>query len=139
MKTLRSVIIAALCAMTVSAAPVLSQPASADRAATSAKVGLFVRLDAKPGKEEDVARFLIGGRPIVDQEPGTSTWFAIRLTPTTFAIFDTFPDDSGRAAHLSGKVAAALMAQAPDMLAHPPVIEKIDVLAVKIPTAFASK
>jgi hypothetical protein len=76
---------------------------------------------------------------IVDQKPGTSTWFTIRLTPTTFAIFDTFPDDSGRAAHLSGKVAAVLMAQAPDMLAHPPVIEKIDVLAVKIPTAIANE
>jgi quinol monooxygenase YgiN len=139
MKTLRSLTVTALCAMTIGAAPALSQSTSADQAAASAKVGLFVRLDAKPGKEEDVARFLIGGRPIVDQEPGTSTWFAVRLNPTTFAIFDTFPDDSGRAAHLSGKVAAALMAKAPDMLAHPPVIEKIDVLAVKIPTAFANK
>ncbi len=97
------------------------------------KVGLLVRLEAKPGKEEEVASFLRGGLAIVQEEPGTTTWYAIRIGPSTFGIFDTFPDEAGRQAHLSGRVAAALMAQAPELLAHPPVIEKIDLLAVKLP------
>ncbi|MEO7143800.1 MAG: antibiotic biosynthesis monooxygenase [Bryobacteraceae bacterium] len=96
-------------------------------------VALFVRLEAKPGKEADVENFLRGGLAIVNQEPATIAWFAIRLGPSTFGIFDAFPDEAGRQAHLSGKVAAALMAQAPDLLAKPPVIEKIDVLAAKLP------
>ena len=97
------------------------------------KVALWVRLDAKPGKESEVERFLLGGLPIVEQEPGTVAWFAIRLGPSAFGIFDAFPDEAGRQAHLSGKVAAALMAKAPDLLAKPPSIEKIDVLAAKLP------
>ena len=99
------------------------------------KVGLWVVLNAKAGKEEAVAKFLLGGRALVGNEPATNTWYAIRLTPSRFAIFDTFPDDAGREAHLSGKVAAALMASAPDLLQTPPSIEKIDVLAVKLPAA----
>jgi quinol monooxygenase YgiN len=71
--------------------------------------------------------------PIVEEEPATIAWFAIRLGPSAFGIFDAFPDDAGRQAHLSGKVAAALMAKAPDLLAKPPTIEKIDVLAAKLP------
>jgi len=94
---------------------------------------LFVRLEAKPGKERDVERFLVGGLPIVEQEPATTAWFGIRLGPSTFGIFDAFPDEQGRQAHLSGKVAAALMAQAPELLARPPEIEKVDVLAAKLP------
>jgi len=97
------------------------------------KVALFVRLEAKPGKAEEVANFLRGGLPLVEQEPATLAWFGIRLGPTTFGIFDAFPDESGRQAHLSGKVAAALMAKGPELLAQPPVIEKADVLAVKVP------
>ena len=97
------------------------------------KLALFVRLEAKPGKAEDVANFLRGGLPLVEQEPATLAWFGIRLGPTTFGIFDAFPDESGRQAHLSGKVAAALMAKAPELLAQPPVIEKADILAVKLP------
>ena len=97
------------------------------------KVALFVRLEAKPGKAEEVANFLRGGLPLVEQEPATLAWFGIRLGPTTFGIFDAFPDESGRQAHLSGKVAAALMAKGPELLAQPPVIEKADVLAVKLP------
>ena len=92
---------------------------------------LFVRLEAKPGKEAEVEKFLQGGLAIVQEEPGTATWYAIRLGQFTFAIFDTFADDEGRQAHLSGRVADALMAKAPDLLAEPPVIEKADVLAVK--------
>jgi quinol monooxygenase YgiN len=97
------------------------------------KVALFVRLEAKPGKEAEVESFLRGGLPIVQEEPATIAWFAIRLGPTTFGIFDAFPDEAGRQAHLSGQVAAALMAKAPELLATPPVIEKVDVLAAKLP------
>jgi len=95
------------------------------------KVALFVRLEAKPGKEQEVADFLRGGLAIVQQEPATTHWYALQLGPSTFGIFDTFPDEAGRQAHLSGQVAAALMAKAPDLLAEPPSIEKVDLLAVK--------
>ena len=97
------------------------------------KVALFVRLEAKPGKEADVESFLLGGLPIVREEPATTAWFAVRIGPSTFGIFDAFPDEAGRQAHLSGKVAAALMANAAELLAKPPAIEKIDVLAAKLP------
>jgi quinol monooxygenase YgiN len=95
------------------------------------KVGLLVRLEAKPGKEADVEQFLRGGLAIVQGEPATTDWFALRIGPSTFGIFDTFADDSGRDAHLNGRVAAALMAKAPELLAKAPVIEKADVLAAK--------
>jgi quinol monooxygenase YgiN len=98
------------------------------------KVALFVRLEAKSGKEAEVESFLRGGLPIVEAEPDTTAWFAIRFGPTTFGIFDAFPDEEGRQAHLSGKVAAALMAKAPEILAQPPAIEKVDILAAKLPS-----
>jgi len=97
------------------------------------KLALFVKLEAKPGKESDVENFLRGGLPIVQEEPATTAWFAIRLGPSTFGIFDAFPDEAGRQAHLSGKVAAALMQKAPELLAQAPKIEKIDILAAKLP------
>jgi len=97
------------------------------------EVALFVRLEAKPGKEQDVATFLKSGLSVVQEEPGTTAWFAIRLGPSTFGIFDAFPDEQGRQAHLNGRVAAALMAKAGDLLATPPAIEKVDVLAAKLP------
>ena len=97
------------------------------------KTALYVRLEAKPGKEQEVADFLRSGLPLVEEEPATTAWFGIQMRPSTFGIFDAFPDDAGRQAHLSGKVAAALMAKAPDLLAEPPVIQKIDVLAAKLP------
>lgn len=97
------------------------------------KVGLFVRLEAKPGKEGEVESFLRGGLAVVQEEPETVAWFAIRLGPSTFGIFDAFPGEAGREAHLSGRVAAALMAKAPELLAEPPAIEKVDVLAAKLP------
>ncbi len=96
-------------------------------------VGLLVRLEAKPGKEADVQSFLEGGLEIVEQEPETTAWFAIRLGPSESGIFDVFPDDSGRQAHLSGAVAAALMERADELLASPPEIQNIDVLASKLP------
>jgi len=98
----------------------------------SVSVALWVRLDAKPGKEADVESFLRSGLAIVQQEAATVAWFAIRMGPSTFGIFDAFPDDAGRQAHLSGRVAAALMAKASELLAKPPQIEKIDVLAAKL-------
>ena len=96
-------------------------------------VALFVRLEAKPGKEAEVEEFLNGGLALVQEEPDTTVWFALRLGQSTFGIFDAFPDESGRQAHLSGRVAAALMEKAPDLLAKPPIIEKVDVLAAKLP------
>lgn len=96
-------------------------------------VGLWVPMEAKPGKEDEVAEFLAGAKPIVDAEPDTTAWFAIRMGPTSFGIFDVFENDAGRQAHLSGKVAAALMEKAPDLLATPPDIRQYDVLASKLP------
>jgi quinol monooxygenase YgiN len=96
-------------------------------------VALYVRLEAKPGKEAEVESFLKSGLAIVQQEPATVAWFAIRMGPSTFGIFDVFPDEAGRQAHLSGRVAAALMAKAGELLSTPPIIEKVDVLAAKLP------
>ena len=96
-------------------------------------VALLVRLEAKPGKEAEVEQFLRGGLAIVQGEPATTAWFAVRMGPTTFGIFDAFPDEAGRQAHLSGRVAAALMQRAPDLLAQPPDIQQIDVIADKLP------
>ena len=90
-------------------------------------VGLFVRLRAKPGQEQELEQLLKGGLAVVEAEPGTPLWFAVRFDRSTFAIFDAFPD----AAHLAGRLAAALMAQVPDLLAETPVIERADVLAAK--------
>ena len=97
------------------------------------RVGLLVRLHAKPGKENEVAEFLAGALPLANQEATTPVWFALRLGPSTFGIFDAFADESGRHAHLAGPIAAALMAKAPELLAEPPQIEKVDLLASKIP------
>jgi quinol monooxygenase YgiN len=96
-------------------------------------VALLVRLEAKPGKEAEVESFLRGGLSVVRGEPATTVWFAMRLGPSSFGIFDAFPDEAGRQAHLAGKVAAALMAKASELLAGPPIIEKVDILAAKLP------
>ena len=97
------------------------------------KVALFVKLEAKPGKQKDVESFLFSSLPLVQQEPATSAWFGVRLGPSTFGIFDVFPDEAGRQAHLSGKVAAALMEKAGELFAQEPTIEKADVIAAKLP------
>ncbi|HTA92640.1 MAG TPA: antibiotic biosynthesis monooxygenase [Polyangiaceae bacterium] len=97
------------------------------------RVGLLVRLVAKPGKESVVAEFLAGALPLAQAEAGTVTWFALRLSENEFGIFDAFPDDSGRKAHLNGPIAAALMAKASELLSEPPRIEPVDVLAAKMP------
>ena len=95
--------------------------------------GLLVRVEAKPGKESEVEEFLRSALPLAQQEPATTAWFAIRLGPSEFGVFDVFPDDAGRDAHLNGAIAKALMANASTLLAKPPSIEKIDVLAEKLP------
>jgi quinol monooxygenase YgiN len=98
----------------------------------NAKLALFVRLEAKPGKEAEVENFLRSGLELVQQEPGTTLWFGLRLSASTFGIFDTFANEAGRQAHLSGEVAKALMAKAPELFAQPPSIEKVEVLAAKV-------
>lgn len=96
-------------------------------------VSLFVRLEARPGKEHEVAAFLKQGLQLANQEATTPVWFALKLGPTTFAIFDAFADEAGRQNHLNGPIAKALMAQAANLLATPPAIERLDVLGAKLP------
>jgi quinol monooxygenase YgiN len=97
------------------------------------KLSLFVRLEAKPGKEEDVAAFLMQGLQLANQEKTTPLWFALRLGPSTFGVFDAFRDEAGRQNHLNGPIRQALMAQSSTLLAKPPVIEQIEVLGAKLP------
>ena len=97
-------------------------------------VALFARLEAKPGKEDEVAAFLKQGLQLANQEATTPVWFALRLGPTTFAIFDAFKDEAGRQAHLNGPIAKALRAHSPNLLATPPVIERLEVLGAKLPS-----
>jgi quinol monooxygenase YgiN len=96
------------------------------------KVGLFARLEAKPGKEQELAAFLRSGLPLAEAEPATVVWFGFQLGPSTFGIFDAFADEAGRTAHLSGPIAAALGQKAGELLAAPPVIERLDVLGAKL-------
>ena len=96
------------------------------------KLALLARMDAKPGKEEEAAAFLRSALPLAQQEPATTVWFAWRIGASAFGIFDAFADDSGRQAHLTGQIAAALMAKAPDLFVGAPSIEKLDILAAKL-------
>ncbi|MFM0063777.1 putative quinol monooxygenase [Paraburkholderia aspalathi] len=95
------------------------------------RTALFVRLEAKPGKEQELADFLAAGLEMARQEATTPIWFALKLSPTTFAIFDAFASEEDRQAHLQGDIAKALMAHADELLASPPSIEAIDVLGMK--------
>ena len=97
------------------------------------KHALFVRLEAKPGKEKEVAQFLQAGVGMAQQEAGTPVWFALQIGPSTFGVFDAFYDEAGRQAHLNGSIAQALGANAPHLLAQPPSIERIDILGAKLP------
>jgi quinol monooxygenase YgiN len=97
------------------------------------RVALAVRLEAKPGKEAEVAAFLESALPLANQEASTPVWFALKFGPSSFGIFDAFADDAGRQAHLGGQIASALMARAPELLAQAPVIETVEVLAAKLP------
>jgi quinol monooxygenase YgiN len=94
--------------------------------------GLYVLLEARPGREDEVEAFLRGALPAVEQEPETTAWLAVRFGPTTFAIIDAAADEAGVSAHLAGDVAAALMARAEELFAQAPMIERLDVLAAKL-------
>lgn len=96
-------------------------------------VGLLVTLRAQEGKAEELAEFLASARPLVDSEPGTLVWFGFRIDESRFGIFDAFTDAAGRAAHLEGPVAEALLAKADELLSAPPSIELVDVIAAKLP------
>ena len=95
------------------------------------KLALLVRLEAKPGKEKELGDFLASALPMAQSEAGTIHWFALRIGPSTYGIFDTFEKEESRQAHLNGPIAAALVARVPDLLSQPPVIEQVELLAVK--------
>src|SRR5262245_5055899 len=96
-------------------------------------VGLLVRLEARAGKERELEEFLKSALPLAQEEPATVAWFAVRFGPSSFGIFDVFPDDAGRQAHLTGRIATALGTRAGELLSTAPVIEKLDTLASKLP------
>lgn len=95
------------------------------------KFALLARVEAKPGKEKEVLEFLKSALPLAEAEPQTVRWYALKIGPSTFGVFDTFETDAGRQAHLGGQIAAALMANASTLLAKDPVIEQVELLAVK--------
>jgi quinol monooxygenase YgiN len=97
------------------------------------KKGLMVRLEAKAGKEEELAAFLLDAVRLVENEPETVAWFGIRAGTSSFVIADVFPDETGRRAHLDGPVAAALIDRASELLVDLPQIQQVDVLAAKLP------
>ncbi len=99
--------------------------------------GLIVTMEAQAGKEQEVERFLTGAQGLVQEEPGTVAWFAVRIGPSTFGIFDVFDDEAGRDAHLNGRVAEALFAQADSLFSSPPSVQKLDVLSDKLPAGTA--
>jgi quinol monooxygenase YgiN len=96
------------------------------------KLALLARIVAKPGKEEEVAAFLSSALPLAEKEPKTIAWFALRLSKSEFGVFDAFPDEAGRKAHLEGAIATALMSRAGELLAEPPQIREVDLLASKL-------
>ena len=96
-------------------------------------LALYVRLEAKKGKELDVEQFLRNGLSIVQSEPETTAWFAVRMGDSTYGIFDAFSNESGRQAHLNGRLAAALKERASELFSHPPSVERVDILAAKLP------
>jgi quinol monooxygenase YgiN len=98
------------------------------------KAALYVQVEARPGKELEVEKFLRDALPLAQQEPATTAWFALRMGPSTFGIFDAFPGEAGREAHLSGRIAAALMAKSSELFTQAPKIERLDVLAAKLPS-----
>jgi quinol monooxygenase YgiN len=98
------------------------------------KVGLLARLEAKPGRETEVAKYLEEkALPLAQDEPATTAWFAVRLGPSTFGVFHAFPDEMGRNAHVAGKMVAALTERVPELLTQSPTIERFDIIALKLP------
>src|ERR1700744_1788897 len=99
------------------------------------KFAIWAQLEAKPGKEAEVEAFLKSAQPLAQAEAGTTTWYALKIGPSMYGIFDTFADEAGREAHLSGEIAKALFAKADELLARAPDIDKPEILAVKAPGA----
>ena len=99
------------------------------------KLAIWAYMEAKPGKEQEVEEFLKSALPLAQAEAGTTTWYALKIGPAQYGIFDTFTDDKGREAHLSGEIAKALMGKADELLAKPPEIQKVTILAAKAPGA----
>jgi quinol monooxygenase YgiN len=97
------------------------------------KFAILAILEARPGKEAEVEAFLKSAQPLAEQEPGTTTWYALKMGPAKFGIFDTFPDEAGRTAHITGAIAQALFAKAEELFATPPQIEQPEILASKFP------
>ena len=97
------------------------------------QLALLALLQAKPGKEKEVEDFLKSARPLAQQETGTTTWYAVKLGPSKFGIFDTFADEKGRNAHLTGEIAKQLFAKAEELFAVAPQVEKLEILAAKAP------
>jgi quinol monooxygenase YgiN len=95
------------------------------------KLAVLVRLEAKPGKEKELEDLFVTALPLAQNEAGTIHWFALRIGPSTYGIFDTFEKEEGRQAHLNGPIAAALVAKAPELLSKPPMIEQVELLAIK--------
>jgi quinol monooxygenase YgiN len=119
-----------------------SQPATPARISTTEakesfvdRFALLALLRARPGKEKALEEFLKSAQPLAVAEPATTSWYAIKLGPDRFGIFDTFPDEAGRDAHLNGRIAMALMGMADELLADPPQIEKVEILAAKSPSS----
>ena len=96
------------------------------------KFGILATLRARPGKEAEVEQFLRSARPLVEAETGTTAWFAFKVGPATFGIFDTFGDEEGRSAHINGAVAKALFAKAEELFVTHPQIQTADILAEKL-------
>jgi quinol monooxygenase YgiN len=96
---------------------------------------IWAVVESKPGKEKEVEAFLKSAQPLAEREPETTSWYAVRIGPSKFGIFDTFPSEKGREAHLSGDIAKALMARAPELFSKAPEINKIEILASKTPKA----
>ncbi len=96
-------------------------------------LSLLVTMKAKPGKEQEVESFLKSAQPLVEAEPGTIAWFAIRISPGYYGIFNAFENEAGRNAHLTGRVAELLFAKAPELFSEKPTLEKPDILASKLP------
>ena len=97
------------------------------------QVAIWAVVESKPGKETEVEAFLKSAQPLAEKEPQTTSWYAVKIGPSKFAIFDTFPDDKGRQAHLTGEIAKALMAKAPELFSKPPEINQLNILASKTP------
>lgn len=103
------------------------------------RLAIWAELEAKPGKEEEVANFLKSAQPLAEKEPGTVTWYAMRLGGPKFGIFDTFADEKGRDAHIGGDIAKALFARAQELFAKEPAIHKLELLAAKVPGVAGTK